>query len=178
MGRPPTITRERLLSLAEEIVNEHGPQALTIDALAKAAGISKGGVQYSFASKNALVIALVERWEKQFDSLLPDIDAVSPTEFARSYLAAMRSPQGAFHAKSASLMIAQIQDPAQRAAAAGWYRYVLEKIGHAPEHRPAKVAFLAAEGLFLARLLGVDNDKEWQASLDDIEAVFESALAR
>jgi AcrR family transcriptional regulator len=171
MGRTPTISREALLVLAEEIVNEHGPQALTIDALAKAAGISKGGVQYSFASKDQLISALLQRWRDQFDSLLPDIDAVTPTEFVRSYLAAMRTPQGAFNAKSASLMIAQIQDPQHRAASADWYRVLLGKIGHAPGHRPARIAFLAIEGLFLARLLGVDDDTEWQASLDDIEGV-------
>lgn len=171
MGRTPTISREVLLSLAEEIVNSQGPQALTIDALAKAAGISKGGVQYSFSSKDALISALLQRWNDQFDSLLPDIDAVTPTEFVRSYITAMRTPHGALDAKSAGLMIAHIQDPRHRAAVADWYRFVLSKIGHAPEHRTARIAFLAVEGMFNARLLGFDDESEWQATLDNIEAM-------
>nr|WP_272214455.1 TetR/AcrR family transcriptional regulator [Marinicella sp. W31]MDC2880065.1 TetR/AcrR family transcriptional regulator [Marinicella sp. W31] len=71
MGRKPTISRDGLLTIAEDIVNTEGPQALTIDALAKAAGISKGGVQYSFSSKDELVKGLVDRWTTQFDSLSP-----------------------------------------------------------------------------------------------------------
>ncbi|MBN9291384.1 MAG: helix-turn-helix transcriptional regulator, partial [Hyphomicrobium denitrificans] len=61
MGRKPTITREGLLEIAEGLVRGEGAAALTIDALARAAGISKGGVQYSFSSKDDLVRALVDR---------------------------------------------------------------------------------------------------------------------
>lgn len=41
MGRTPTISREALLDLADEIVRQGGGGALTIGALAQAAGISK-----------------------------------------------------------------------------------------------------------------------------------------
>jgi AcrR family transcriptional regulator len=51
MGRKPTITRDGLLDVAEELVREQGGSALTIGALAKAAGISKGGVQYSLPTE-------------------------------------------------------------------------------------------------------------------------------
>lgn len=175
MGRKPTITRDALLTLAEEIVNENGPQALTIDALAKAAGISKGGVQYSFSSKDELISALLERWDRKFDDLLADIDVVGPTEFVRSYIAAMRSPHGAFDAKSAGLMVAYMQNQKHRAEAADRYRATLAKMGTEPENRVARTAYLALEGLFLLRLLGINEDDEWQASLDDIEDVLDRA---
>ena len=42
---------------AEAIVVSKGAAALTIDALAKAMNISKGGVQYAFTSKDVLVSA-------------------------------------------------------------------------------------------------------------------------
>lgn len=173
LGRKPTITRSALLTLAEEIVNENGPQALTVDALAKAAGISKGGVQYSFPSKDELISALLERWDREFDDLLADIDEVGPTEFVRSYIAAMRSPHGAFDSKSAGLMVAYMQNQKHRSETADKYRNTLAKIGNGPENQAARTAYLALEGLFLLRLLGIDEDTNWQASLDDIEAVLD-----
>lgn len=44
MGRQRIIDREKVLEAAEEIVINQGATALTIDAVAKAMGISKGGV--------------------------------------------------------------------------------------------------------------------------------------
>jgi len=41
----------------------------------------------------------------------------------------------------------------------------------------ARVALLAAEGLFLLRIAGIDEDGEWSAFLDDVESVFERLLA-
>ena len=74
MGRPPKISRDGLLDVAEEIVRSRGGGALTIGALAQAAGISKGGVQYSFASKDAIIRGLIGRWTSQFDALFEDGD--------------------------------------------------------------------------------------------------------
>lgn len=178
MGRKPTITRDGLLTIAENIVNADGPQALTIDALAKVAGISKGGVQYTFSSKDDLVKGLIDRWTTQFDALVVDVESAGPTEFVRSYIAAMRSSQGAIDAKLAGLMIAYMQNPQNRMETALWYRSILSKIGNSIEARAARTAFLAVEGLMLMRISGVDDGAEWQALLDDVEAVFEAALTR
>lgn len=171
MGRKPTISRESLLVIAEDIVNAEGPQALTIDALAKAAGISKGGVQYSFASKDELIKGLVDRWTTQFDALVHDAENSSPTEFVRSYIAAMRSSQAAIDAKMAGLMIAYMQNPQNRLHTAQWYQSVLNKMGHSREGRAARTAFLAMEGLITLRIWGVDDGVEWQSQLDDVEAL-------
>ncbi|WP_417580376.1 TetR/AcrR family transcriptional regulator [Pelagibacterium sp.] len=171
MGRKPTISRDSLLTMAEDIVNAEGPQALTIDALAKAAGISKGGVQYSFASKDDLVKGLVDRWTTQFDALVRDVGSSTPTEFVRSYIAAMRSSQGAIDAKMAGLMIAYMQNPQNRLHTADWYRSILNEMGQSREARAARTAFLAVEGLFTLRIWGVDDGVDWQSQLDDIEAL-------
>ena len=152
MGRKPTISRDGLLTIAEEIVNADGPQTLTIDALAKAAGISKGGVQYAFASKDDLIRALVDRWTTQFDALIPDVQTVGPIGFVRAYIAAMRSSQAVIGAKMAGLMIAYMQNPKNRLSTVQWYSAILEKMGDTQEARTAKAAFLAVEGLFALRI--------------------------
>lgn len=179
MGRKPTITREGLLELAEGIVRTEGAAGLTIDALAKAASISKGGVQYSFLSKDDLVRALIERWTRRFDALLGEMDGVPPADLVRRYIQVMRNSQAAMKAKMAGLMIAYIQNPQNVIETRQWYRSMFERLGgETSDAQVARVALLAAEGLFLLRIAGIDEDGEWSGFLDDVESVFERLLAR
>lgn len=62
MSRPP-LARERVLDAFERLLIDEGPPAATMDATATAAGVSKGGLLYHFASKEALEAALLERME-------------------------------------------------------------------------------------------------------------------
>lgn len=54
-------TRSRVLDAAERIVHARGVPALTLEAAAREAGVSKGGLLYHFASKEALLAALMQR---------------------------------------------------------------------------------------------------------------------
>lgn len=54
-------TRERLLDAAESVVIEQGVSAMTLEAVAARAGISKGGLLYHFPSKDAIVMGMVSR---------------------------------------------------------------------------------------------------------------------
>lgn len=178
MGRKPAITREGLLEVAEDLVRSEGAAGLTIDALAKAAGISKGGVQYSFPSKEDLVRAIVERWTHQFDALLGEVNDVPPADLVRRYITVMRSSQAAMNAKMAGLMIAYIQNPQNVMETRQWYRSMFERLsGKAGDAQAARVALLAVEGLFMLRIAGIDEDGEWGGFLDDVEHVLERLLA-
>lgn len=172
MGRKPGITRDELLMQAEAIVRSDGAKALTIDALAKAAGISKGGVQYLFSSKDDLVEQLIERWIGQFDRLFENDDGAPPAALIGRYIAEMRSSQQAMNAKMAGLMISYIQNPENLQATRVWYETVFARLaGPTLEAKSARVAFLAVEGLFLMRIIGFDADGDWTGFLDDVEAV-------
>ncbi|MFT9215294.1 MAG: TetR/AcrR family transcriptional regulator, partial [Acetobacter malorum] len=57
MARPRTINRERVMECAEQLVQRDGAIALTLDAVAREAGITKGGLQYCFGSKDDLITA-------------------------------------------------------------------------------------------------------------------------
>ena len=172
MGRKPTITRDSLLDVAEEIVRSGGAGALTIGALAQAAGISKGGVQYSFASRDDLVRGLIDRWTSQFDAMLEGEGTEDPVGFVRCYIAATRSSQQAMNAKMAGLMVGYLEDPANLRETRDWYHGIFARLGGmTPEAQAARVAFLAVEGLFLMRINGIDEDGAWTAYLDDVEAI-------
>jgi AcrR family transcriptional regulator len=53
--------RTRVLDAAEAIVMARGVAGLTLEAAARDAGVSKGGLLYHFASKEALLDALLRR---------------------------------------------------------------------------------------------------------------------
>ncbi|MGM9988207.1 MAG: TetR/AcrR family transcriptional regulator [Bacillaceae bacterium] len=52
------IKRNLILKSAKEFVLQHGFNDLTLDAVAKHAGISKGGLLYHFPNKEALLVGL------------------------------------------------------------------------------------------------------------------------
>lgn len=58
-GRPSK--RDFILMSAEQLVKSQGAAYLTFDRLSEETGISKGGLLYHFASKDDLVLAMMER---------------------------------------------------------------------------------------------------------------------
>src|SRR5947208_2433762 len=79
---PPARTRDRLLDAAGTVVMRDGAQALTLDAVALEAAVSKGGLLYHFKSKRELVEGMVERWLAEFQA---EIEAADPG-FVRGYV--------------------------------------------------------------------------------------------
>lgn len=172
VGRKPTITRDGLLDVAEELVREQGGSALTIGALAKAAGISKGGVQYSFPNRDDLVRSLVDRWTTRFEAMLDDPTMNDPISFIRSYITAVRTSQQTMDAKTVGLMVSYLENSEHLRETRNWYRGIFDRLsGTSPNAQAARVAFLAVEGLFLLRMNRIDEDGVWANFLDDVEAV-------
>lgn len=60
MARPPH-ARERVIDAYEALLISDGERAATLDAVARAAGVSKGGLLYHFASKDELAAAMIAR---------------------------------------------------------------------------------------------------------------------
>jgi AcrR family transcriptional regulator len=53
-------TRELIISAAASVVLKQGASRMTLEAVAKEAGVSKGGLLYHFPSKNALIEGMIE----------------------------------------------------------------------------------------------------------------------
>lgn len=66
MSRPP-LARERVLEAFEQLIIDEGERAATLEATARAAAVSKGGLLYHFASKEELAAGLLERLEQLVD---------------------------------------------------------------------------------------------------------------
>jgi AcrR family transcriptional regulator len=96
---PTTVSsnlRDRLLDAAELVVARDGVISLTLDAVAKEAGVSKGGLLYHFPTKSALVVAVVERLASACDcetgKAIDASDDIGPGRFTRAYLTARLDP--------------------------------------------------------------------------------------
>jgi AcrR family transcriptional regulator len=59
---PARTARDRILDAFEDLLAEHSERAATLEAVAARAGVSKGGLLYHFASKDALVDGVLERF--------------------------------------------------------------------------------------------------------------------
>lgn len=177
MGRQRTIDREKVLEAAEEIVINQGATALTIDAVAKSMGISKGGVQYCFGNKEALIDAMFERWSHSYDEIFSKVIAQdsSPEGRVIAHMKATADHDQTSIAKGAALMASLLQTPEYLESTRKWYRERIANLDLSTESgKRARLMFLATEGSFILRHFGLMDidDAEWQSIFSDIENTF------
>jgi AcrR family transcriptional regulator len=150
MARPSK--RAQLLDAATAVIRRDGARALTLDAVAAEAGVSKGGVLYHFGSKRALIDGLIGSWLDDFGARL------GAGEFAASYVRAC-DLSGAAPEVSASefgMLAALIDDPEVLEAARERYAEWMERmLGGALAREDAWLVRLAADGLWYSDLLGI-----------------------
>src|SRR5918999_416079 len=68
--RGSSSTREAILRAADRIVVEGGVPEMTLEAVAREAGVSKGGLLYHFPSKEALISGMIGRLIEGFRDAL------------------------------------------------------------------------------------------------------------
>ncbi len=144
---PPAHTKNRLLDAAGVIVRRDGAQALTLDAVAAEAEVSKGGLLYHFRSKRELVEAMIDRWLGEFEREIAGADP----NFVRGWVRAS-DPAG----EELGMLAALVADPSLLVKVRAQYRIWQDRVereGGDPVN--ATVARLAADGLWLAELLGL-----------------------
>jgi AcrR family transcriptional regulator len=176
LGRPRTIDRDKVLDAAEAVVAEIGAAGLTIDAVAKASGITKGGVQYCFGTKEGLLTAMLDRWCASFDRDIAALQGEDPDPLAhvRAYVEAGRQSDEEEGSRSAVMLATLLQNSDQLETSRLWYREQLKGVDPSSEAgRKARLAFIAAEGVFFLRsfrLLEL-SDGEWRSIYEDILAM-------
>lgn len=78
------LTRQRLIEVAAEELRAGGYRGTSLERVAERAGFSKGAVYSNFASKEELVLAVLDqRFLHQLDSLRDDLQAAPETIEAR-----------------------------------------------------------------------------------------------
>jgi len=165
MSRAPSKTdsgpvQDRLLDAAEQVVARDGVANLTLDAVAREAGVSKGGLLYHFPSKSALITAIVERLAQRCEADQQQAlasEPPAPGAFTRAFIRAHSDPIDPRDVPVHSALLAaagtdpQFMQPFRKRFAQWQAR--LETDGIDPAI--AMIVRLAIDGLCLGPLLGI-----------------------
>jgi len=179
MARPTTINKERILDIAEGIVNTSGAVNLTFDAIAKAAGISKGGMQSCFGNKQNLINEMLQRSIGSYETAVEQLvgDSKSIYDRVRAHLTLTFS-EVEDSQRAAALMAAIFQYPQSMDIIQKWYRAMIEEIYQAPlMSQNLRIALMAIEGAFFLRFFGLVpvSNEQWQTMYSDILSLLESS---
>lgn len=154
-------SREAILDAAETVVIEKGAAHLTLDAVSKKAGVSKGGLLYHFGTKSALLQAMMSRLLAAIDLGIKNQLGQLPETPARKLKAnILASPlQDRRTEKIASaLLAAAAHDPLLMAPAREFRTRMFADFTDCEPPTPfAAVMILAMEGLMLTELLGLSS---------------------
>ncbi|WP_424810468.1 TetR/AcrR family transcriptional regulator [Roseococcus sp. YIM B11640] len=150
--------RTRILDAATRIAAERGVTALTLDSAAREAGVSKGGLLYHFASKEALLSGLLTRLTESIEAEFEAVWTAQPEGRGRTTRAllawAFDNPEMvcAHHEQAAGIFLAAFhQDPALLDPVRQFFartRARLMEDGLPPGHGFTVMA--ACDGLFMA----------------------------
>lgn len=177
MGRHKIIDREALLDAAEEVVLRDGAGNLTFDAVAKQAQVSKGGVLYAFATKDALIDAMLSRVVVNYDRVVAEFlaDKVMNAENRiHAHIEASRHEDAEVITRAVALMASFVRAPAFHSQTNLFYQELFTLLDTSSINgRRLRLALLAAEGAFTLRGFGfyAFSEQEWQDIHDDIIAI-------
>ena len=159
-------SREHILDTYVDLLIRSGERAATLDAVATAAKVSKGGLLYHFSSKKALLEAPAERTltraEEDFAAMeqAPGggasayyINSSTPdnTPFDRALIALSRLAQN--NNELAQQTMSRIQD--------GWHALVLAELG---DEQIARTVLLLGDGMYYNAAFGGDSASPQRAA--------------
>jgi AcrR family transcriptional regulator len=146
--------RRALLECAEKIALERGLAGLTIQSVADAAGITKGGLFHHFSSRQMLLKGMYEDIAGKLDLEVDQIIAADRNEwgcFTRAYLAALLSAESLKRRSPMALLaIALIDEPQLDPPWLGWLSGRLARHAKTDAHPILEVVRFAADGAWLA----------------------------
>ncbi|GGF06559.1 TetR/AcrR family transcriptional regulator [Stappia taiwanensis] len=158
--KDPEKVRKTLLVAARQMASDKGLAALSLQAVAATAGVTKGALFHHFTNKQALVDAV---FADLLESLDRDIDARIAADgqahgcFTRAY-ADVVCRLGADEPADphAALWVSAISDPKLRERWADWMTQRLDRHRRTDDAPPLAIVRHAADGVWLADLAGID----------------------
>jgi AcrR family transcriptional regulator len=82
-GAPALSNREKILHATVQVAIRDGVMAMTLDAVAQEAGVSKGGLLYHFRSKDELIAAMLRHFRTEVQGQLERRIAADPNPRGR-----------------------------------------------------------------------------------------------
>lgn len=174
-------TRQKILDAARAFIVREGVGRLSIDKVAKEAGVSKGAFLYHFNTRKALFCALVEEYVDHLNERLNANtakynDAQEPLilGYASWYKDFDQDDRG-FAMLGVALLALLLHEPDALKPFHDWYAMLFKRVQESPIKTPQLItAIMAFEGFFFTHKMGFDSlDKEtkeatWQYILDQV----------
>lgn len=162
----------RILAAARAIALRDGVAHVSMDAIARESGLSKGGVLHNFPTKRALMEALLEEMLEEHRALHAAMPETAPCRTLRRHLASL----SAFSASDADLSMAILAVAATEPDLLAPLRDDLEADLARMKTETANLALarvldFALQGIRFHKLLGLPDGG--RAALDDIAARIE-----
>src|SRR5579872_2398620 len=147
-----TATQDSILETALDVILREGVGALTLDRVAREAGISKGGLLYHYAGKEELIAALIEHLVDSLDRKRQALETGNaPGTRTRAFVRAASEVEMA-----PALLAAQAAAPSLIDPLRAHYQEWQDRLNHdGIDPMRATVARLAAEGLWFSEALGL-----------------------
>jgi AcrR family transcriptional regulator len=159
--KQPELVRRALLDAAARLATEQGLAGVTIQAIADAVGVTKGGLLHHFPSKQALVDAvfanILEQLDAEIDAYMA-VDDERQGSFTRAYVQAVfddceRGSSGPWAGASVSL----VMDPLLRRMWCAWLQARLERHRKTDGGLALEIVRRAADGVWMAYMLQTEG---------------------
>ncbi|CAB3975262.1 MULTISPECIES: TetR/AcrR family transcriptional regulator [Burkholderia] len=170
--KAPDQVRAQLLAAASDIATQHGVPALTLDAVAERAGVTKGALQYHFANKQGLLDALFRQATERFATQMAARVDADPHGYGAAARAYVHTVLDAVHPAASTdvlrVLVASMitdQDTRERWSVPmrEWARPDPVPLEHAAT---LMICRLAADGLWISELLdSVEVSAELRAEI-------------
>lgn len=151
----PRSTRDRILDAFQDVLIEHGERAATIEVVAQHAGVSKGGLLYHFASKEAMVDSLIERLAAEVGGYVALMRAAPEGAVAYFIRTSVSVQDPVDQAIVAVARLAQGAHPAAtlglQAAQAAWMEVIVEAVH---DEDVARAITLIGDGIYYNSSMG------------------------
>jgi AcrR family transcriptional regulator len=171
-------SRNAALDAATRIIARDGPGRLTLDAIARESGLSKGGVMHQFRTKEAVLKALLERQMAHFEEFstryMAKVSATSENPNLATQLATVREAATSPNSAALALVAAMVENPSLMMLPREREMKRVEAIkAESADPDLALLRWAAARGLLLSSLFGMsplskdEHDRLFARLLDD-----------
>jgi AcrR family transcriptional regulator len=176
-------SRKAALQAALTIIARDGPARLTLDAIARESGMSKGGLTHQFPTKEAVLKALLEHQIEYFGDFtrryLAEIGTATAQPLLAAQIATLRESINQPHSVTFAILGALAQDPGLLSHTRDTEAKALDVVkAQADDPQLAMLRWAAARGLALMEMLGLNplpkqereqlfdrllDDRQWSA---------------
>ena len=105
-------TKNAILDAANRVLVQAGAESFTLEAVATEANVSKGGLLYHFASKNALISGMIARSIERIDATLSEEIERANGDYLTAYICASFRTMADPEQVSRAIQAAIVRDPA------------------------------------------------------------------